>query len=255
MGKNNQQIQINNGVKSFYILKIYEYLGLEEPGYRTDDDARLAEYRGDIGFGITFTDVGYFEALDEAEKCIKRIAGGNSQRIYGFVVKEKPLGHVISGVDDLSVRRYLKDGSLWQVCNTSGVAYCEGKRMDLGDTCFYGRDPSTICFKEGDIVEIAGNDFVELGIVWRLPATKEQMKDVWELYCKVYGAAISTERPDILDDCYVTAVYNPLKIRGFCRRTEYPAVVNVLPPSLPVPKNIADTLRERLEMLKKEKAK
>ena len=253
MNKNSQQIQVNNNVKSFYILKLYEYLGLEEPGYRTDDNARLAEYRGDIGFGITLTDIGYFETLDEAEKRIRQIAREGRQRIYGFVVKEKPLGHVISGVDDLSVRRYLKDGTLWQVCDTSGVTYCDGKRVDLGETRFYGRDPSTIHFKEGDIVEIAGNDFVELGIVWRLPATKEQMKDVWEQYREVYGAAISTEHPDVLDDCYVIATYNPMKVRGFKRRMDFPAVVNVLPPSLPVPENIADALRERLEMVKKEK--
>ena len=33
MNKNSQQIQVNNNVRSFYILKLYEYLGLEEPRY------------------------------------------------------------------------------------------------------------------------------------------------------------------------------------------------------------------------------
>ena len=36
-------------------------------------------------------------------------------------------------------------------------------------------DFKTIRFKEGDIVEIASDEFVELAIVWLAPPTREQM--------------------------------------------------------------------------------
>ena len=52
-----------------------------------------------------------------------------------------------------------------------------GDDCDLGDSGFYGRDPKTIPFKEGDIVEVVENDFVHLAIIWSLPATIEDVEE------------------------------------------------------------------------------
>jgi hypothetical protein len=238
--------------KTIYKLQVYEIVGLSTPKYRLDEDGRPKDYRNKPGFCIFGTDAGYFETLAEAEKHIKRIAAQGDWDLYGFVVSERPLGHIISGMRDISTRRYLKDGTLWQVSSTSGVCRCDGKNMELGDTGFYGRDPETIRFKEGDIVEIANDEFVELAIVWQTPATKEQMKPIWNALRGPTGEKFPDNYPDILDDRYVVAILNPLDADVFCIRTHMPPTVDVLPPSQPVSKTLAAKLRKALRQTKKE---
>lgn len=238
--------------KTIYKLQVYEIVGLSTPKYRLDEDGRPKDYRNKPGFCIFGTDAGYFETLAEAEKHIKRIAAQGDWDLYGFVVSERPLGHIISGMRDISTRRYLKDGTLWQVSSTSGVCRCDGKNMELGDTGFYGRDPETIRFKEGDIVEIVNDEFVELAIVWQTPATKEQMKPIWDALGGATGEKFPDNYPDILDDRYVVAILNPLDADVFCIRTHMPPTVDVLPPSQPVSKTLAAKLRKALRQTKKE---
>lgn len=238
--------------KTIYKLQVYEIVGLSTPKYRLDEDGRPKDYRNKPGFCIFGTDAGYFETLAEAEKHIKRIAAQGDWDLYGFVVSERPLGHIISGMRDVSTRRYLKDGTLWQVSSTSGVCRCDGKNMELGDTGFYGRDPETIRFKEGDIVEIANDEFVELAIVWQTPATKEQMKPIWNALRGPTGEKFPDNYPDILDDRYVVAILNPLDADFFCIRTDIPPTVDVLPPSQSVSKTLAAKLRKALRQTKKE---
>lgn len=62
--------------KTIFKLQVYEIVGLSKPKYR----------------------------LDEAEKHIKRIAAQDYRDLYGFVVSERPLGHLISGMRDISTR-------------------------------------------------------------------------------------------------------------------------------------------------------
>ena len=124
--------------------------------------------------------------------------------------------------------------------------------MELGDTGFYGRDPETIRFKEGDIVEIANDEFVELAIVWQTPATKEQMKPIWNALRGPTGEKFPDNYPDILDDRYVVAILNPLDADFFCIRTDIPPTVDVLPPSQSVSKTLAAKLRKALRQTKKE---
>jgi hypothetical protein len=237
--------------KTIFKLQVYEIVGLSKPKYRLDEEGRPEDYRNKPGFSILGTDIGYFETLAKAEKRIRQIAAENRRGLYGFVVREKALGYVVSGMNNVSVRRYLKDGTLWQACTTSGIIFCDRKNMELGDSGFYGRDPKTIRFKEGDIVEIAYEEFVELAIVWQTPATKEQMKPVWDAIRKE-GVKKPYGYPGILDDHYVVAILNPLKADIFCIRTAQPATIDVLPPSLPVPKTLAAKLRKALEQVKKE---
>ena len=237
--------------KSIYELQLYEIISPSKTKYRLNDDERREYYNGMPGFSILGTDIGYFETLAKAEKRIRQIAAENRRGLYGFVVREKALGYVVSGMNNVSVRRYLKDGTLWQACTTSGIIFCDRKNMELGDSGFYGRDPKTIRFKEGDIVEIAYEEFVELAIVWQTPATKEQMKPVWNAIRKE-GVKKPYGSPGILDDHYVVAVFNPYEEKVFRLKTDEPATVNVLPPSHPVPRTLAAKLRKVLEQVKKE---
>jgi hypothetical protein len=80
--------------------------------------------------------------LRDAEKCIKKIVRRKRDDVYGFVIKEMLRDCLVYTYASLSIRRYLKDGSLW----------CTGS-------------DKTAKFKEGDFVEIAYDDYAELGIV------------------------------------------------------------------------------------------
>ena len=117
---------------------------------------------------------------------------------------------------------------------------------------FFGRDLKTIPFKEGDIVEIAYNDFAELAVIWDLPATKEEMKAVWKRYQKHCGEKFPRIHPDDTDDGYTTVEYSVAKDGEIGFGHSHPAVVDVMPPSLPVPKKYAQQLRKCLKTLQKE---
>lgn len=237
--------------KTIFKLQAYQIVSLSKPAYRLDEDGRPEDYRNKPGFNICGTDAGYFETLAEAEAHIGQIAAQGYRDLYGFVVSERPLGHHTSGMRDISTRRYLKDGTLWQECTTSGVSHCDGKDMELGDTRFYGRDPGTIPFKEGDIVEVASDEFVELAIVWITPPTREQIWPIWDTLRGPLGDNIPYSYPDILDDHYVVAILTPLEADIFRIYTDQPQTVDVLPPSLPVPKRLAAKLRQALKQTKK----
>lgn len=239
--------------KSMFILHVYEYRGYDDkPAYCIDDE-EIERYGGaSPGIDIWELEVGYFQTLRSAENRIKRIAGENREGLYTFVIEEKPQECMIHIGDYLTIRRYLKDGSLWQVSNVSSIRHYDGKDYEMGDTGFYGRDLRTIPFKEGDIVEIARKNFVKLGIIWDLPATKKQMKKIWSRYTKRVGPDIAWIHPDDTDDGYTIVDYSVGKDGDIGFGHFHPAVVDVMPPSLPVPKKFAQQLRKCLKTLKKE---
>ena len=178
--------------ESIFVLRVYTYGTYgEKPSYQIDEDELKRAGSARPGVDIWCVETGYFRTLREAEMRVRRIAGEvNTERwckLYSFVVEEKPLGCMIGKGDYLTVWRYLRDGSLWQVSKVSCIRRHDDQGDDLGNTGFYGRDLSSIPIKEGDIVEIAGERFVELGIVWQMPPTKERMKVIWKRYRKTFG--------------------------------------------------------------------
>lgn len=241
--------------KSIFVLHVYKYSWYEDKlAYHIDKDELERKGGASPGVDIWESDVGCFQTLHAAEKRIKKMVGENQEQLYSFLVEEKPQDCMIRKGDYLSVRRYLKDGSLWQESKVSTIREYDGKNCELGDTCFYGRDLRTIPFKEGDIVEIARKDFVELGIIWDLPATKKRMKRIWSRYIKQLGSDIAWVHPDDTDDGYTIVDYSLGKDGKIGFGHSHPAVVDVLPPSLPVPKKFAQQLRKCLRTLKKEEA-
>ena len=126
--------------KNIFVLEVYEFAPGESHTYQIYKERC---YRCAGSCALTWqTKVGYFETLRDAEKNIKKIFRRKCDDIHGFVIKEMPRDCVVNAYAPLSIRRYLNDGSLW----------C----MD-GD--------KTAKFKEGDFVEIAYDDYAELGIV------------------------------------------------------------------------------------------
>lgn len=126
--------------KSIFVLEVYEYAPGESHTYQVYKEKC---YRCAGPCALTWqTKLGHFETLRDAEKNIKKIVRRNRDDVYGFVIKEMPRDCLVDTYAPLSIRRYLNDGSLW----------CTGS-------------DKTAKFKEGDFVEIAYDDYAELGIV------------------------------------------------------------------------------------------
>ena len=248
--------QKKNKYESIFILHVYGIRSSEKKGFRIDKDAMERVGRAEPGFGIFESETGIFDSLALAEKAIRRQVKNKKEckDIYGFLIDEVPKNGSFYRSDRLSARRYLKDGKLWQKCEVSGIRYFDGKSQDLGDTGFYGRDLKAIPFKEGDIVEIASRDFVQLGIIWSLPPSIEYMEPIWERHkvrCKG-DIRYSRIHPDDTDDSYSIVYYNVAEDGEIGYGHFHPAVVDVLPPSFPVPKKFSAELRRRLKMLNEE---
>ena len=123
---------------------------------------------------------------------------------HGFVIKEMPRDCLVDTYAPLSIRRYLNDGSLW----------CTGS-------------DNTAKFKEGDFVEIAYDDYAELGIV------------------QDFDAAAGS----------YTVVACNIDEKGhaeFCTRLCHATCA--LPPSFPVQKKYAAALRRGLKQAEKNSA-
>ena len=188
--------------KSIFVLEVYEFAPGESHTYQVYKEKC---YRCAGPCALTWqTKVGYFETLRDAEKNIKKILRRKCDDIYGFVIKEMPRDCLVDTYAPLSIRRYLNDGSLW----------CKG-----GD--------KTAKFKEGDFVEIAYDDYAELGIVQDF---------------------------DNADCSYTVVTYNldENAPSEFCGR--FGNAAYVLPTSFPVQKKYAAALRRGLKQAKKNSA-
>ena len=186
--------------KNIFVLEVYEFAPCERRAYQVYKE-RWSRCAGPCA--LTWqTKVGYFETLRDAENNIKKIVRRKRDDVYGFVIKEMPRDCVVNAYTPLSIRRYLKDGSLW----------CTG-----GD--------KTAKFKEGDFVEIAYDDYVELGIV--------QDFDNADCSYTVVTCNIDEKGHTEFCGCFGNAAY-------------------VLPPSFPVQKKYAVALRRGLRLVEKE---
>lgn len=237
--------------KSVFILRVFMHGSYGKPAYYVDKDEIDQLGHAEPGFKIYESENGIYLTLAEAEKKVKKLAKDKNNDVYSFLIEEKPLGGTFYTRDALSRRRYLKNGKLWQKCEVSGIRYFNGKDCDLGETGFYGRDLKTIPFKEGDIVEVAFHDFVQLAIIWNLPSSIEYMKPIWERH-RIRGKKFSRIHPDDSDDAYTIVYYDVHKDGEIGYDHTHPAVVDVLPTSLPIPRKIAAELRRGLKILQDE---
>ena len=188
--------------KSIFVLEVYEFAPGESHAYQVYKE-RCYRCAGPCAL-IWQTKVGYFEILRDAENNIKKIVRRKRDDVYGFVIKEMPRDCLVDTYAPFSIRRYLNDGSLW----------CTG-----GD--------KTAKFKEGDLVEIAYDDYVELGIV-------QGFDDTAGSYTVV---ACNIDEKGHTEFC-----------TRLCDAT------CVLPPSFPVQKKYATALRRGLKQAKKNSA-
>lgn len=236
--------------KSVFILHVYQCDPFDTPKYSVNKEKIKRKGFAKPGFDIYESEMGIFESLAQAERQIKKLSKNDNQFIYSFLVEEMPMGGTFYTRDALSRRRYLKNGKLWQKSAASEIRHFNGDIVELGDTGFYGRDLKEIPFKEGDIVEVADRDFVQLAIIWKLPPSIERMEELWKR-----NSAFRKKMalyPDESEDVYTTVFYTVGKNGEINPDIMNFAVVDVLPTSLPVPRRTAAELRRRLEKMKDE---
>jgi len=233
--------------KSIFILRVYQYDPFDIPKYRINKEKIKRQGSAKPGFVIHESEMGIFESLAQAERQIKKLSKIDNQFIYSFLVEEMPMGGTFYTGDALSRRRYLKDGKLWQKSAASEIRHFNGDIVELGDTGFYGRDLKEIPFKEGDIVEVADRDFVQLAIIWKLPPSIERMEEIWKR-----NSAFRKKMapyPDESEDVYTTVFYKVDKNGEIDPDIINFAVVDVLPTSLPVSRKVAAELRRSLKTI------
>ena len=151
-------------------------------------------------FEVCRVTVGYFSILEKAEEAMKKNVASKGiitlHHLFGFLIEEYSLDKSVYFYPE-SIRSYLPDGSLWDVCLLSQVANKEG---DLEP--FFGRPADKMRFRTGDLVEVLHHDTVTLEIVAGLPFTPEELQKKLEV-----GRKTSPDysfRLDYSDDSYYT---------------------------------------------------
>lgn len=217
--------------KSIFVLHIYAIQTNEDGlAYRIDQEELKTYGSAPYGFPIFEALTAYYETLAEAETYMKKHSETYGDDLYGFVIEEKPLNYANDPTDNISVRRYLKNGDLWQKSEISSITEHFDAEQSIGETRFYGRDPKTIAFNVGDIVEIVDKYSAYLAIIKKLPPTIDQVKEKCEQDKNLF--------PDRLQDKYCIEICWADKDGKKKLSTQYKTTVDVLPPSLPVPQNL-----------------
>lgn len=172
----------------------------------------------------------------------------NTVFYYAYVVLELPIGMEVNAFllgQNLSVRVYLPDGTLWGVkayadffprygLNHDGYNYW-GRRNQ-----FWGRAPEDIKFKPGDIVEILGypgngywsEDEVNLAIIVKTPPTKIEVTEMRKQYLATHSDfdicdhALSREFGSDLDTYAVVSFA--------CEGLDHATTISVFKPTKPV---------------------
>lgn len=212
----------------------------------------------------------YFKTLKEAEKYI--LLEGDSFRSfrenhpeeinykYGYLVLEIPLGyetHTDVIGENLSIRIYLPDGSLWGAntysdffpISSQGEEYNDWGRRNL----FYGRKPEEIKFKSGDIVEIMGypgnhywsNDCVSLAIVVDVPPTIDKISEMMKRYIETHSGFDICDHALCREFGHQMDTYKVLSLFG--DEIDYAPTISVFRPKLSISQRKRSILLESYE--------
>ena len=233
--------------QSLFVLHVYFYCFWDpNPDYNIDKDDFNYSLSVRPGFRIEEMEMGFYQSLAGAEKRIHQLAKNRRGKIYCFLVDEKPMDFPLKFNAKLSQRRYWGNGKLWQTCNISSVCHKGPKRSVLGEVVFRGLESKAILFEEGDIVEHVREDFVELAIVRKLPATVEQVEAWREKQRQRQRYDVPVQCLGNLSESYSLVTYSESKNGEVYNNAFDTSVVNVFPTSLPVPRKIAAELRKQL---------
>ena len=211
-------------------------------------------------FKVKWHEYAYFNTLDEIESYVlhqaqmwnktTEVFPVDSKIVYhyAYVIIEIPIGVEVNAFhlgQNLSVRIYLPDGTLWGVkpyadffprygLDSDGFNYWGKKNQ------FWGRDPEEIKFKPGDIVEILGypgngywsEDEVNLAIIVKTPPTKEDVAEMKKQYLATHSGF------DVCDHAlcrvfdYSMDTYEVISFA--CEEIDHASTISVFKPTKPV---------------------
>lgn len=187
-----------------------------------DRSPRKIHYRS---FPVKTEIIGYSPTLDGAQNLLARSVAerdDNYSRIHSYTILELPQDKDL--FLHISLAKYIYDskGRLLESRTISN---------DFEDDCvFEGRDPETLRFKPGDIVEVHDEyeNIIRLGVIVELPPTKE--------WAATHNAS-SIHLDDSDDSYWVVYPDDPLFDQD-C------SPVNVYAPVLPIHQNVIRTLEK-----------
>ena len=245
-------------------------------------DIRKIQYPS---FNVKAHEFVYFKTMEEVEEyLLSKVEKWNNKVLsmddnfisdYAYVVLELPMSTEVSIFNlgqNLSVRIYLPDGTLWGIKPYANFfpkyaldddGYNYWGRLNQ----FWGRGSEEIKFKQGDIVEIFGypgngywsEDEVNLAIIVKTPPTKEEVAEMKKLYlathsgfdicdhalCREFGSHLDTyevlsQCSDSIDHASTISVFPLTKLISSRRRKALQALYDKY---LETVKDNDDTLR------------
>ena len=174
------------------------------------------------------------EYIKHEKKCCETWGGNYYADCLGYFIDEVPVfNRFYEIIDDKRPNKcysYTADGELNDCAALDEFGWYRGRKKE------------TIRFKVGDIVEVVGGDYADLGIVGALPLTTDK-------YSRLEEDPEECEHPshflDESDDWYL--VYT----LGEVGSHTHPVCYSVFPPTHPVPEKIAAQLKAHLEEVEK----
>jgi hypothetical protein len=232
--------------ESIYMLMRYEY---------RRHDIRKIQYPS---FNVKAHEFVYFKTMEEVEEyLLSKVEKWNNKVLsmddnfisdYAYVVLELPMSTEVSVFNlgqNLSVRIYLPDGTLWGIKPYANFfpkyaldddGYNYWGRLNQ----FWGRGSEEIKFKQGDIVEIFGypgngywsEDEVNLAIIVKTPPTKEDVAEMKKQYLATHSGF------DVCDHAlcrvfdYSMDTYEVISFA--CEEIDHASTISVFKPTKPV---------------------
>jgi hypothetical protein len=191
-------------------------------------------------FFIRDDEVYYYPSKKAAEAKIRKI--GWEIDLYCFIIEACPFG---IEVHDKAYRRWVYDNEGTFISETL-CSELDDPNTHEPNELYPGRRQDQCRFKVGDIVEVLFGNTVTLGIVYMLPPSPEQIAEIGKDCAKKGITNIAAE--DYMEDTYVVlgGGVDLRKYSQYDATHEHVYVTNVLPPSLPVPKEWKKRLRHLL---------
>ena len=191
-------------------------------------------------FHVYDAELFYFPTKEAAEEKIRGF--GWEPDLYCFIIEACPYGRNVAAS---AFRRWVYDDDGDFI---SGTLCSEFSIQEYNEPeeLLPGRKPEQCRFKTGDFVEIMSGTLVELGIVLEQPITPEDIVRLGKSYAEK-GLPNATAL-DYEEDAYtiLTGMTDLHKYSQYMESHVHAYVTNVLPPSLPIPKELKEQLKRLL---------
>lgn len=173
----------------------------------------------------------WYTSFGDAEKFIHEMVVHkvNNSDTYRFEIVQLPIGRLYGRG---ACWIYDRDGKLIDYSATITWDF------DTEQSVFYGRPESRMRFKKGDIVEVVGNDRVNLAVV---AADGPDIDRFWKMYDSSKNCKYGLHFADESDDCYYV-IDGP----GYAYHSHIRSIA-MMKPSRPIPDDVREYFEHCLE--------